>query len=38
MKLSDSKKIHHVDLCIIGGGMAGPCAAVLRPVMDLKLY
>lgn len=37
MKLSDSKKIHHVDLCIIGG-MAGPCAAVLRPVMDLKLY
>jgi len=28
MKLSDSQKLHYVDLCVIGGGMAGLCAAV----------
>ena len=28
MKSSDSKKIHHADFCVIGGGMAGLCAAV----------
>lgn len=28
MNLSDSKKIHHVDFCVIGGGMSGLCAAV----------
>ena len=28
MKVSDNKKTHRADLCVIGGGMAGLCAAV----------